>query len=701
MRQHLAGCVLIFAAALPIPRMAVAQATIDLEVTAQRLDQARLTIQPSLGATKYDFTQRTIEAIPLGDQAPLNQVLLRAPGVVQDSFGQVHIRGDHSNNQFRLDGVQLPEGLSLFNQILATQYANQMSLITGALPAQYGFRQAGVIDITLKSGRSDPGAEAKMTVGSRNYLQPSFSYGGATGPVDYFVSGQFLHNGAGIENPEASYSAIHNDTDQWYGLAKIGGIIDDNTRVNFIGGYASAAFQIPQRSGQAPGFPVNGIFDFNSALLDQRQWERTAFGILSLQKSYDTLDFQLSGFARYSKLTYQPDPLGDLMFNGIAPWTNRKSFAVGVQGDGSWKAASNHTVRGGFLVQRERATSFNNAQVLAVDDDGAPVTDVPSGLTEGTDQLGWLYGFYLQDEWRVLPTVTINFGARFDGYSGVIAENQLSPRINVVWQPNPVVTVHAGYARYFTPPTLFAVTDGIIVGRQGTSGAFAGFVNGPPLAERSHYFDVGVTLKPAPGLSLGIDAYWKIAQNLLDKGQFGAPILLTSFNYANAEVKGFEITGSYDQGPWSVYGNLSWSEAKATNINSGQFNFAAEDLAFIAQNYIYVDHNQSWTASAGVAYTFNYRSDWATRLSADVYYGNGLRKTVLTPNDEPTGPYGVFNVSAIQKIPIKGTRGTHIRFDVLNLFDTSYQIRDGTGVGVGAPQYGLRRTFLVGLSQKF
>ena len=95
--------------------------------------------------------------------APLNQVLLRAPGVVQDSFGQIHVRGDHSNVQYRLDGMQLPEGLSLFTNALTTRSAHSLSLITGALPAQYGFRQAGVVDITLKSGTTDPGAEATMT----------------------------------------------------------------------------------------------------------------------------------------------------------------------------------------------------------------------------------------------------------------------------------------------------------------------------------------------------------------------------------------------------------------------------------------------------------------------------------------------------------------------------------------------------------
>ena len=124
---------------------------------------------PASAPRAYDFSRAPSSNIPQGENAPLNQVLLRAPGVVQDSFGQIHVRGDHGNVQYRLDGVQLPEGLSLFNNILATRYADQMSLITGALPAQYGLQTAGIVDITLKSGTTDPGAEVSITGGSRDY----------------------------------------------------------------------------------------------------------------------------------------------------------------------------------------------------------------------------------------------------------------------------------------------------------------------------------------------------------------------------------------------------------------------------------------------------------------------------------------------------------------------------------------------------
>jgi outer membrane receptor protein involved in Fe transport len=540
-----------------------------------------------------------------------------------------------------------------------------------------------------------------MTAGSRNWLQPAFTYGGRTGPIDYFATAQFLHNGIGIENPTSSDTPIHDDTDQWHALGKVTGIVDEQTRISFIAGGSKARFQIPNNPGQPPAFTVGGATDLNSALLNQRQWESNYFGVLSLQKHYDTADFQLSGFVRYSSLSYKPDPFGDLMFNGIAPWAKRTNFATGVQGDGSWKVAASHTLRGGFLVQRERATDRTDAQVLPVDDTGTPTSDQPVGIVTGADNVGWMYGVYLQDEWKLSPTVTVNYGLRFDAVNGLTQENQLSPRINVVWQPNDVLTVHAGYARYFTPPPLNQVNNGAIAASLGTTAAPALTTNDPVRAERSHYFDVGFELQPLEGVKFGFDAYYKTATNLLDEGQFGAPVILTSFNYAQAEVKGIELTASYDNGPWSLFGNLAWSEAKGTNINSAQFNFAPDELAFIQNNWIYLDHNQSWTGSAGAAYTFNRASDWATRVSADLIYGNGLRKTVVTPNDQPNAAYAVVNLSAAQKLPIKGTRGATARFDVLNLLDASYQLRDGSGVGVGAPQFGLRRTFLVSLTQKF
>ena len=56
-----------------------------------QLDQARDQIVPYLGATKYSIGQQQIQTQSQGANAPFNQVILRAPGVAQDSFGQLGI----------------------------------------------------------------------------------------------------------------------------------------------------------------------------------------------------------------------------------------------------------------------------------------------------------------------------------------------------------------------------------------------------------------------------------------------------------------------------------------------------------------------------------------------------------------------------------------------------------------------------------
>src|SRR6185437_9568237 len=112
------------------------------------------------------------------DNAQLNSVILQMPGVAQDSFGQLHVRGEHNGLQYRLNGIILPEGISVFGQTLDPRLAESVRLITGALPAEYGNRTAGIIDIQTKTGLFTDGGTASIYGGSHSQLAPSFDYGG-------------------------------------------------------------------------------------------------------------------------------------------------------------------------------------------------------------------------------------------------------------------------------------------------------------------------------------------------------------------------------------------------------------------------------------------------------------------------------------------------------------------------------------------
>lgn len=675
----------------------------EISVAARRLDAARSDIQPSLGASTYRFSREAIENLPQGDEGSLQRVLLQAPGVTQDSFGQVHVRNEHANVQFRLDGVQLPEGLSVFGEVLQTRLARSVTLVTGAMPAQYGFRHAAVLDITTKSGTTDPGGAITMYGGSRSVLQPSFQYGGRSGALDWFVTGDYLHSNIGVENAANTFNARHDSTDQFRGFAKVTGIIDPTTRISLLAGSFRGDFRLPTRGQQAPGLGlmVNGQTDFDSAALNQRQREATQFAIVSLQKQAGEVDVQTSYFTRYSSLYYTPDPLGDLLFNGVAPRAARSSWANGVQTDASWKVNGQHTIRAGFLAQVERSVAKSSSGVLPLDAFGAQTTDIPQTVPDSAGKTGTTYGLYVQDEWRVLPKLTINFGARFDVVDAYAKDREVSPRVNVVWTPFEGTSLHAGYSRYFTPPPFELIGNGTVARFQGTSGAAPGVQNDLPKAERAHYFDVGASQVLAPGLSVSVDGYYKQSRNLLDEGQFGAPIAFTAFNYARAQQSGVEVSATYERGAWSMYGNVAYSRGIGKDIVSSQFNFDPADLAYISQHYVKLDHDQRWTGSGGAAYTANRESAWATKLGASLVVGSGLRADGAVPNGRALPGYYTVNLSAVQGLEIVRGRPTLLRLDVLNLLDRRYILRDGTGVGVGAPQYGLRRAILAGLTQRF
>lgn len=705
-------------------------ATESVTVTAEKLAAARNGIQTQTGASTYTVTAKDIQAQPGGDNAQLNSVILQMPGVAQDSFGQLHVRGEHNGLQYRLNGIILPEGISVFGQTLDPRLAESVRLITGALPAEYGNRTAGIIDIQTKSGVFDNGGVVSMYGGSHSDLSPSFAYGGSSGHFNYFVSGDYTTNTLGIESPDGSSDPRHDRTQQYHGFVYLQDILDQNSSVTAVLGTSNAIFQIPNQVGlqptgldgivglgpQDPGsgnflLNANGTTGFPSANLDERQREITHYGILSYLHSMGSLDYQVSAFGRYSSLFFTPgNNVGDILYNGLAQTAYKRDVAYGLQAEGAWRAFTGHTIRFGVLYQADDTLSRTSSQVLAtapgditnpnpnplcIDPDQTCQTSAaPLTIADNGSKHGYNYGFYAQDEWAVTDNFTVNYGLRYDAFSAFDAENQLSPRINGVWKPTDTTTIHAGYARYFSPPPFELVASQDVALFDNTTSASSG-LNDTPKAERADYFDAGVEQKLFGSWTVGLDSFYKASKNLIDEGQFGAPIILTPFNYAAGRQYGAEATLNYTSEDFTAYANASYERAVGKNIVSSQFQFDPGDLAYIAGNFIPLDHQQIFSLSAGGSYNFGE----GTHLSADLLYGTGLRRDGATPNGDHVPDYVTVNLGITQDFSLVGWTGLTARFDVINLFDEVYEIRDGTGVGVGAPQFGARRGFFFGLSK--
>ena len=672
------------------------KAALKLQVSARKLDHARNSIAVETGSSDYHISHQDIAALPQGADTPINQVLLQAPGVAQDSFGQLHIRGDHANVQYRINNILLPESITGFGQTLDAHFADSINLLTGALPAQYGYRTAGVVDIRTKTGAFDNAGRIGVTVGDNDTRELSGEVSGQQGKFSYYINGSILKNDLGIENPTASRTAIHDATTQNKGFGYFSYLLNDSARLSLILGTSDNRFQIPNVPNQTPSYVLNGVSSDPSQNLNEQQHETTHYGILALQGTIGAqFDYQVAAFSRYSRVLFSPDTTGDLLYTGVASQVLRTSMDNGLQADSSYHLNAQHTLRTGIFVSQEQLVNNNDVLTFTADSAGNQTSTTPFGFTDNNSKVAQLYGIYAQDEWKPIDKLTINYGLRFDQVDAYVTGSQLSPRLGAVYQLTPQTTLHAGYARYFTPPPNELISGQTVADFQGTTNAPpGGTLNSVVKPESTDYYDLGIDRKFTPELTIGLDSYYKSVTNLLDEGQFGSALLYTPFNYAEGKIYGTELTANYHKNDFSSYFNLARSVALGKNINSAQYNFSTTELNYIASNWVHLDHDQLITASLGGAYLWQ-----NSTYSVDAIYGSGLRSGFANTAHLPG--YTQVNVGVAHNFNVAQIGKFDARISILNLFDSSYEIRDGTGIGVGAPQFGPRRAVYLSADKVF
>jgi TonB-dependent Receptor Plug Domain len=363
----------------------------DIVVTARKLDAARDSIQPSLGASQYTLDRAALDIQPGGADRSLKGVLLQVPGVSQDSDGDgdVHIRNEHGNVQYRLNGIIVPQGFAGFGAAVDPRIANSVDILTGALPAQYGYRTSGIVSLKTRTDSFDFDGDIGLYGGGNNTIQPSATIRDSVGPLNYFGSFSYLRNDQGISNPTPSKTAIHDRTEQYRGFGYLSYILNDSSRLTAFGGTSIGSFQIPNSPGISPSYTLNGRTAFDSALLDQNQRQKTHFGVLAWQYAGDKLNVQVSPFVRYGQARYTPDRTGgNLMFNGVDTDLTQSSLTYGVQSDASFEASDTHTIRFGLFFQNERTKSDSITRVFALNALGNQASDTPISIADKQGKSG-------------------------------------------------------------------------------------------------------------------------------------------------------------------------------------------------------------------------------------------------------------------------------------------------------------------------
>ena len=251
----------------------------QLNAKANSFDQARSNLYTTIGTTSDTISHDTIQILPQGTNAPVEKVLLQAPGVSQDSAasGLLHVRNDHANVQYRINGIMLPDGVTGFGSIFDTSFIGSIALVTGALPAEYGLRTVGLVDITTRtdlfnnsgtrqrvwrqpwhhysraSNMAAPSAApvrqprhrrltATRTFRDRGLLSPAFNI---------ISPGAICRPTVGLENPTPAYNAIHDFSQQERGFAYMSAFVDPTTRVSLIAGTVEQQLSDPQQSRSA------------------------------------------------------------------------------------------------------------------------------------------------------------------------------------------------------------------------------------------------------------------------------------------------------------------------------------------------------------------------------------------------------------------------------------------------------------------
>ncbi|MGA2411105.1 MAG: TonB-dependent receptor, partial [Candidatus Binataceae bacterium] len=625
--------------AQPVAIALASEAALSLKVATTRINRQPNGVTET-GNSMYSLNQHEITALPQGQNTPINQVLLQMPGVVQDDESQVHVDGEHEDLQWRVNGVMMPmDSFTGFGQIFNSFFVRSVSLLDGILPVTYGYRDAGVLDMVTKDGCSNPGGNVGFYGGQRETLEPSFEYGACDGPFSAYYTGTFLHSNLAFSSATPGPTPIHNITNQGQGFGYFTYEINPLNKLSMITGVSVNNSEYPAEPGLTAFYDLKGVSpctlptvctppNYPSQDIKESLDQDYYFGILALSGVIGPeVNYQVAYTGAYSTIQFHPDPIGDLIYQGVASDSFRSEFDNTLQTDISRVFDSHdlgsHNIGTGFYlgyygVQQDDTTLAFPVETLS---SGKIIqtSTVPVSIVLNQNNINMLYGVYLQDIWNISEQLTLTAGFRWDGVSGIIDNNMVSPRINLLYQITRDTAFHAGFARYFQTPDFQTVSEGAFNAFKGTTAAVSQGGT-QPYPEKDYYWAAGVLHHFGQHLTVTENGYFRLSQDLIDLGQFGFVPVFVPFNYQHGRIYGSEFSATYNWENLSVRGNFTYSVAQGNQVASGQFNFTPQELAYISNHYIFLDHSQQYSASGGITYR------WRSYLfSMDGTYGSGLR----------------------------------------------------------------------------
>jgi outer membrane receptor protein involved in Fe transport len=589
-----------------------------------------------------------------------------------------------------MNGIMLPLDINndpTFTQLLNAYFVKSVSLIDGILPAQYGYRTSGIIEINTKNGCDGANNHFTILGGQRDTVEPSFELGGCHGQLSYYISGVYRHSSLGLSSATPAPDPIHDRTDQGQGFAYLTYAISPTTKLSLISGMTIASNQFPDVPGLSPMFMLMGSnpASYPSSAINSSIDQQDYYGVLALDGVIGpAIDYQLAYSSHYNRENFNPDPVPDLIYQGIAPKIFTSDSSNSLQGDASYRWNS-HTFRTGFYFG-EYAVEGDDSSLVFPTTLGVPA-HTPVSVTADLNRINLVYGVYVQDTWQMTKKLSMNVGTRWDRTNRFVNDSQFSPTINFIYQLRDDTKLHAGFARNFQVPNFQNVSSGLSALSDTTGGVGPGISLSTKLkAETDYTWDVGYSHQFTPDLVQTQDSYFRIDRDYLDEGQFGFVPLDAPFNYVRGYGAGLENSLSYNLENLALRGNIFVAREEVRGVATGQYNFAPPaQLHYIDSHYIILDHTPLVGASGGAAYRWG-----EYQFTLDGLFSSGLRGGFANRTQLPK--VWQFNLSALRSFDLPRIGRVENRIILENIFDRTNLIRPATGIGVFQAAYGPRIT---------
>lgn len=614
-------------------RAASRQVTVGASTADIHVDLALSSVALTLSAISVSAAVPVAVDVRTGDQrfkqeayhgSPSNttsQIIQQSiAGAVRAPTGEVHIRGQHAEYTFYVDGVPVPAGISgSLNELFDPSVVDQIDFKTGGWDAEYGNKNAAVINVQTRIPTGGFHANLSAYTGSFNTDGESVNASTNTGPWGFF--GSFARQSTDMRREPvmfdtATYRPInfHNHGTDYFGFAKAQYAPTATDRVTLEGNLSTTRFQVPYDS--AGGQVQNDV-------------ERDMNGFLNLgyRHRFGGLEYAGGGsgateprvpelfvglFARTGSLRYTPGAHDSAQFvfypDTLTAYTlreNRNFTTLGVKADYSVHPARELELR--FGTQTQYTTGHET--FVATTNSGAFGPASSSGLA------GYDVGVYAQTAYAPIERFELRTGVRYDAHHAPFAgtQTQISPRIRLNFFPSPATTFYLYYGRLFVPTNVEDL-------RAITSVAQRGVVAAPTLPERDNFYEAALVHRFPFGLVSKLSAFHKESTPGIDDNTVPGSAIVTSVNIARVRVTGIETAQEFSPrgSPLSGYLNLALDHAYGHGPITGGF-FASR----APQGYFDLDHDQRLSGTASVTYAPN-----RFYVSATGTYGSGLTNGV-------------------------------------------------------------------------